>query len=658
MGKPGDMTGRAGKKKPEVMEVSGRDLRSEAEKKVTRSTVKTSHLKKQDLDELVHELEVHQVELEMQNDELRRSQAELEAAKERYFELYDLAPVGYFTLSEKGIILEANLTAADMLGVAPRDLRAQRLSSMIYKEDQDIYYLHRQQLFETQAPQACEMRMVRKDGSLLWAQIEANLARDGRSGKPVCHATMSDISGRKQSTESLRSEHLMLEKAEGIANIGSWEWDIATDTVKWSDELFRIFQRDPHEGAPSFAEHAVLYLPEDMARLRQAVEVCITDGTPYELELRAVRKDGEIRVCVARGVAEMGPGGRTVRLVGSLQDITRQKQAVELLRESESRLKLAIEALESGIWELNVKTGKAWRSLRHDQIFGYMTLLPEWTYQTFLDHVITEDRSEVDSNYGYALSKGTEWNFECRIRRADQVVRWIHALGKPSEYDDKNEVVMLTGIIRDITERKLDEEKLVNSYNATKKALDDAINTMVKIVELRDPYTAGHQQKVAELSIAIAGEMKLDDTRLNQLHTAALIHDIGKMYVPSDILSKPGKLADIELGLIKTHSRSGYDIVKSMDFPGNVAVAVLQHHERLDGSGYPNQLKGEDTLLEAKILAVADVVEAMSSHRPYRPALGIDKALEEISKNRGKLYDPDVVDVCMDLFKSGKFEFK
>jgi HD-GYP domain-containing protein (c-di-GMP phosphodiesterase class II) len=130
------------------------------------------------------------------------------------------------------------------------------------------------------------------------------------------------------------------------------------------------------------------------------------------------------------------------------------------------------------------------------------------------------------------------------------------------------------------------------------------------------------------------------------------------MYIPSDILSRPGKLSDMEFGLIKTHSQSGYDIIKGMDFPCAIAKAVLQHHERLDGSGYPNQLKGEDTLPEAKILTVADVVEAMSSHRPYRPALGIDKALDELSKNKGRLYDPDVVDACLELFKNGKFEFK
>ena len=224
--------------------------------------------------------------------------------------------------------------------------------------------------------------------------------------------------------------------------------------------------------------------------------------------------------------------------------------------------------------------------------------------------------------------------------------------------DENGKAISILGEARNITERKLAEEKLLKSYESVKKTLDDAINTMVKIVELRDPYTSGHQQKVADLATAIAGEMKLEDARIDQLRTAALIHDIGKLYIPSDILSKPGKLSEIELGLIKTHSKSGYDIVKGMDFPAAVALAVLQHHERLDGSGYPGQLKGVDTLLEAKILAVADVVEAMASHRPYRPALGIDRALEELSNGKGKLYDPDVVDTCLELFKSGKFAFK
>jgi len=211
---------------------------------------------------------------------------------------------------------------------------------------------------------------------------------------------------------------------------------------------------------------------------------------------------------------------------------------------------------------------------------------------------------------------------------------------------------------RDITEHKKYEKSLIQSFQQTKKTLNDTIDTIAKIVEMKDPYTSGHQQRVASLVMAIAREMKLGDDHIDHLRMAAIIHDIGKIHVPSDILSKPGRLNDMEFGLIRTHTQGGYDIVKDMDLPCGIAQSILQHHERLDGSGYPKGLRDEEILLASKILAVADVVEAMASHRPYRPALGVTAAMEEISKNRGKLYEPDVVDACLKLFKDGIFQFK
>jgi len=207
---------------------------------------------------------------------------------------------------------------------------------------------------------------------------------------------------------------------------------------------------------------------------------------------------------------------------------------------------------------------------------------------------------------------------------------------------------------------KLDKQThdLQQSYQRTKKAMDATIETMSKIVEAKDPYTAGHQQRVSQLTTAIAKELNLSQDKVEGARISSLIHDIGKIGLPTEILSKPNKLTDIEFSLIKSHSQIGYDILKSIDFSYPVANTVLQHHERLNGSGYPNHLKGDKILLEARIIGVADVVEAMSSHRPYRPALGIDKALEEISQNRGILYDQKVVDVCLKLFKEKGFKFE
>jgi len=208
-----------------------------------------------------------------------------------------------------------------------------------------------------------------------------------------------------------------------------------------------------------------------------------------------------------------------------------------------------------------------------------------------------------------------------------------------------------------VTKRKAEEEREA-AYKALDKALIGSINAMSKIVEMRDPYTSGHQTRVADLSAAIARELKLPEDHIMYLYIAALIHDIGKIYIPSDILSKPGKLRDIEWELVKIHAQGSYDILKNIEFPWPVDRIAWQHHERLDGSGYPQGLKGDQILLEAKILAVADVVEAMSSHRPYRAALGIDQALDEITKNKGILYDPDVVDACLRLFKEKRYKLE
>jgi HD-GYP domain-containing protein (c-di-GMP phosphodiesterase class II) len=170
------------------------------------------------------------------------------------------------------------------------------------------------------------------------------------------------------------------------------------------------------------------------------------------------------------------------------------------------------------------------------------------------------------------------------------------------------------------------------------------------MVETRDRYTAGHQQRVTQLACAIAQELGLSNKQIQMIRMAGRLHDLGKIFIPIEILSKPGQLNEMELAIIKTHPRASYDILKNIDFPWPIADIVLQHHERTNGSGYPAGLRGEDILMEARILAVSDVVEAMSSHRPYRPALGVETALKEIVQNKGILYDPDVVNACLRVF--------
>ena len=228
--------------------------------------------------------------------------------------------------------------------------------------------------------------------------------------------------------------------------------------------------------------------------------------------------------------------------------------------------------------------------------------------------------------------------------------KWLFFTAAPLK-NRKGEIIGAIEILQDITERKQAEEKLQKTINTT-------IDTMSNIIEAKDPYTFGHQHRVCQLAVPLAQEMKLPQDKIEGIRIASLIHDIGKIGLPIEILSKPTKLSDMEFDLIKGHSQIGYDILKSIEFPWPIAQIVLQHHEKVNGSGYPRGLKGDGILLEAKIICVADVVEAMSSHRPYRPALGIDKALEEISQNKGILYDPEVVDTCIRLFKEKEFKFE
>ncbi|SJZ57808.1 PAS domain S-box-containing protein/HDIG domain-containing protein [Trichlorobacter thiogenes] len=219
---------------------------------------------------------------------------------------------------------------------------------------------------------------------------------------------------------------------------------------------------------------------------------------------------------------------------------------------------------------------------------------------------------------------------------------------------DDDRIIAAIAVIYDVTEKINMEMALRNSLEKMSRVVDETVTALATAIGKRDPYTAGHQQRVAQLACAIAEEMGgFDDDRLKGLRMAATIHDIGKLYVPAEILAKPGQLSGPEFALIKTHPQAGFDILGEVEFPWPIASIVQQHHERLDGSGYPYGLTGDNILMEARIIGVADVVEAISSHRPYRPSKGIEAALDEINEGRGDIYDANVVDACLALFCNG-----
>ncbi len=266
----------------------------------------------------------------------------------------------------------------------------------------------------------------------------------------------------------------------------------------------------------------------------------------------------------------------------------------------------------------------------------------------------TPEAAVYQDNVLRELWANGELIFESEHRRKDGSVMPVEIFARVLMVEGRE---LILSVARDITERKQAETQVRQGLDSLHQALQGTVVALANTVEIKDPYTAGHQRRVAQLSCAMARELGWSPDRVEGIQVLCFLHDMGKIAVPAEILNKPGKISPTEFGLIKVHPQVGYDILKDIAFPWPVAQGVLQHHERLDGSGYPSGLTAEEITPEAKILAVADVVEAMASHRPYRPALGIDQALEEITQNRGKLYDPDAVDVCVRLLTEKDFRF-
>lgn len=331
-----------------------------------------------------------------------------------------------------------------------------------------------------------------------------------------------------------------------------------------------------------------------------------------------------------------------------------QKQAKEALQMNEQRLRDIVEHSTNLFYS---HTPEHILTYVSPQVKDFLDCEPEEalvSWSTFLsDHPVnarglTHTQRAIDTG-----ERQPVYELELVGKSGRRV--WVEASETPVVREGKT--VAVVGALTNITERKHSEARLQQSFEKLKQTLEQTVNTLSLTLEIRDTYTAGHQQRVARLSCAIARAMGLSTVQIEGIRIAAALHDIGKISIPSEILSKPGKISGIEFSLIKTHPQVGYDILKNINFTWPIAEIVWQHHERWDGSGYPSGLAGDDILLEARIIAVADVIEAMSSHRPYRPSLGLEKALEEIQLNKGKFYDFEVAEACLSLFQQKAFNF-
>jgi len=595
---------------------------------------------------LFRKLEKKVKQLEEVIEKQQKAETELRESEQKYRTLITQSPDGIFVVNLQGNFLAVNRIMYESLKYSEGELLSMSIWDIIPEQYIDQHKKRMVDIVTGKAPNEAAEYMVRgKDGEMYCVEI---LSAPYYEGEKLVgfQGIARDITERKKAEELLRaSEEKYRALVENINDV-FFTLDKQGNITYVSPVVEQLskYKTGDLTGKP-FTQ---LIYPDDLPDLLDRFTSLLSGQlTPWEF--RVVDKDGRI-IFVRSSSRPQYEDGKVVGITTLMTDITERKKLEKALSDELLRRRILIEQSRDGIVILD-HNGKVYESnIQFAAMLGYsreevgQLYVYDWEYQMPREKVL-EMLRDVDAAGDHFITKH---------RRKDGTTFYVEISTNAATIEDQK---LIFCVCRDITERKQAEEDLIKSYQKTKKTLRDAIDTMAKIVEMRDPYTAGHQQRVAELAIAIAKELGYQQDHLEYLRMAAIIHDIGKIYVPSDILSKPGKLNTVEFNLIKTHAQGGFEIPKNMEFPTSVAQSVLQHHERLDGSGYPNGLKGEAILREARILAVADVVEAISSHRPYRPALGIDKALEEISENKGKLYDVDTVDACLRLFTEKGFKF-
>jgi PAS domain S-box-containing protein/putative nucleotidyltransferase with HDIG domain len=388
----------------------------------------------------------------------------------------------------------------------------------------------------------------------------------------------------------------------------------------------------------------------------QFVEKIEKAGAVIGLESAWKRRDGTTVFVRESARAIRDPEGRTLYYDGTVEDITGRREAEEELAYEQSLLRALLDNATDQVYFKDVNSRFIRISKAQAERFGlgdpaqavgktdFDFFAEDHARPAFLDEqeILKTGRPLVDQEEKETWPNGQ--------------VAWVSTT-KVLLRDKQGQIIGTFGISRDITKRVRAEEGLHETLRLLRQAITSTIQVVGLTVEARDPYTAGHQQRTTILAEAIAREMGLPSEKIEGLHMAGLVHDVGKISIPAEILSKPTKLTPGEYALVKTHARRGYEILKDVEFPWPLAEIVLEHHERMDGSGYPRGLTGDEILMEARILSVSDTVEAMVSDRPYRPAQGVQAALAEVEKNKGIFYDVDVAETCLKLFREKRFSF-
>lgn len=516
---------------------------------------------------------------------------------------------------------------------------------------------------------------------------------------------------RQRSERALSKNEALLRESQVIAGLGSYFLDISTGLWEGSEMLDHLLGIDKSYPRSIEALFALVH-PDHRERMRVSfTSEVVGQGKSFDKTYRIIRhSDQRVRWVHGLGKLEFDAQGHPITMHGTIQDITDKKMAEISLARANRALTALSEVnhalvhvtdehqLLLSVCKAIVKQSgyrMAWVGyLEHDEAKTIRPVAYDGVEQGYLESakIVWSDSERGRGPTGLAArtaktqvmqdflsdDRMIPWRSEATKRGyAASISLPLFSDGKVfgvltiysgyADAFDQAEVQLLEEMAADLAfgvrslrtrvERDHAQASVQEHLDKLQENLEDTIKAIATIVEVRDPYTAGHQKRVAELAMAIAQEMKLAREQVHGIYLAGMVHDLGKIKIPAEILSKPGRLIEYEYSLIKTHAQAGYDILKDIDFPWPIAQTVLQHHERLDGTGYPQGLKGDQICLEARILCVADVVEAMSSHRPYRPGLGVDAALQEIARGRGTQFDPLIVDACRRLFREKSYVF-
>ncbi|PKN09346.1 MAG: hypothetical protein CVU72_02620, partial [Deltaproteobacteria bacterium HGW-Deltaproteobacteria-7] len=562
--------------------------------------------------------------------------------------------------NRKGVVTYVNPAIERTLGFKVKERIGSGGLELIHPDDlKSVIEKFTRLATDTNAPVVQgETRLRHKDGN--WHTFEtvgSNLVQNNVVETVII--THRDITERKKTEESLRKSEAKYRLLADHMKDQIWlmDMDLKVTYVSPSVEKLMGYTLDDLKEiplnkllTPSSFQEAMLFFSQEMPK---ALAAPLTYLLKRALEIEFYCKDGqtvwgEIMFSFIRD-----ENGKPVSLLGEGRDISKRKQVEDALRKSEENFRHSLDDSPLGV-RISTAMGET--------IYANRAILDMYGYDSIeeLKETPLKDRYTPESCAEFQIRKKKRLQgefgpseYEVSIVRKDGEIRHLHVLRKEIFWNGKKQSQV---IYQDITLRRQAEKKLNDILENLRQSIKTTIQVLGTASEARDPYTAGHQKRVANLARAIATEMKLPHDKIEAIRMAGAIHDIGKISVPSEILCKPALLTDLEFSLIKNHSEYSYEIIKDVESPWPLADIVRQHHERMDGSGYPQGLKDGNILIESRVLAVADVVEAMISYRPYRPALGPEHALSEIENNAGILYDPNVVSACSKLFREKGYQ--